>query len=80
MMGRLSVLTIGRGTMAAVDEVISAMDRLLLLAPGPVLGDMERLSDLIGDFDPSAEDWRRDWKEARASFAGTARTAVADEQ
>lgn len=76
LMGRLSVVTIGRGGMIALDEMIAATNRLLLVAPGPVLDDMERLSDLIGRLDPSAANWREEWKEARSAFAGTARATV----
>jgi hypothetical protein len=76
LMGRLSVATIGRGAIIALDEMTVATNRLLLIAPGPVLDDMERLSDLIGRLDPSAASWRDEWKEARSSFAGTARAVV----
>lgn len=76
LMGRLSVATLGRGGMIALDEMIAATNRLLLVAPGPVLDDMERLSDLISRLDPSADNWRDEWKEARSNFSGTARATV----
>jgi len=76
LMGRLSVATIGRGGMIALDEMIAATNRLLLVAPEPILDVMERLSDLIGRLDPSAADWRDEWKEARSAFAGAARATV----
>lgn len=76
LMGRLSVATVGRGGMIALDEMIAATNRLLLVAPGPVLDDMEHLSELIGRFDPAAKEWKDEWKEARAAFAGNSRGAV----
>src|ERR1700746_2941555 len=48
VMGRISVATIGRGAMIAIDEVIASTNRLSLVAPGSVLDGMERLSHLIG--------------------------------
>lgn len=80
LMGRVSVATLGRGGMIALDEMIAAANRLLLVAPGPVLDDMERLSDLISRLDPRASTWRDEWKEARSKFAGTARTTVIKKQ
>jgi hypothetical protein len=76
LMGRVSVATVGRGGMIALDEMIAATNRLLLVAPGPVLDDMERLSDLISSLDPNADIWKDEWKEARSNFAGTARAMV----
>jgi hypothetical protein len=76
LIGRISVATIGRSAMIAIDEVIAATNRLSLVAPGSVLEAMERLSQLIGRFDPAAATWKDEWKDARAVFSGTARTAV----
>jgi hypothetical protein len=76
LMGRLSLVTLGRGGMIAVDEVIAATNRLLLVAPRPVLEEMERVSDLLGRLDPPAKGWQDEFREARAAFAGTARAAV----
>lgn len=74
--GRLSTATVGRGTMRAVDEVIAATNRLLLIAPAPVLGEMEVVSDLIGGFEPGTTKWRDEWRAARTAFAGASRRAV----
>jgi hypothetical protein len=75
-MGRLSVATVGRGAMRSIDEVISATNRLLLVAPDAVLASMETLSELIGRFDPSGSAWRKEWEEARTAFAQVSRGAV----
>lgn len=80
LMGRLSVATIGRGAMRAIDEVISTTNRLLLVAPDPVLESMETLSELIGRFDPSGSNWRDEWREARTAFAQASRRAVVAER
>lgn len=77
LMGRLSVATIGRGAMRTVDEVIAATNRLMLIAPGPVMERMQILSELIGRFDPGGADWREEWQAARNAFAKTSRGAVA---
>lgn len=79
ILGRISLATVGRGAMISIDEVIAATNRLSLVAPGSVLEGMERLSQLIGRFDPTTAAWRDEWKDARAAFAGSARTAVVRE-
>ena len=76
LIGRMSTATVGRGIMRVVDEVIAATNRLLLVAPGPILDEMEAVSELIGTFDPGALKWRDDWKAARAAFASASRRAV----
>lgn len=74
--GRLSTATVGRGTMRAVDEVIAATNRLLLIAPASVLDEMEVVSDLISGFEPGTTKWRDEWRAARTAFAGASRRAV----
>lgn len=76
LIGRMSTATVGRGIMRAVDEVIAATNRLLLIAPEPVLEAMGAVSDLIGSFDPGATKWRDEWRAARAAFAGASRRAT----
>lgn len=76
LMGRISVATVGRGAMRAIDEVISATNRLMLVAPEPVIETMQILSELIGRFDPGEAQWREDWKAARTAFAKAAKGAV----
>jgi hypothetical protein len=78
LLGRISLATIGRGGMIALDEVIAATNRLLLVAPRSILAKMDRLSDLLGRFDPFAANWKHEFKEARAVFTGAARAAVTD--
>ena len=76
LMGRLSLVTLGRGGMIALDEVLATTNRLLLIAPGPVLDEMERVSELLGRFDPLAANWEAEFNEARAAFASAARAAA----
>lgn len=63
--------------MRAVDEVIAATNRLLLIAPAPILDEMEVVSELISSFDPGAPKWRGEWRAPRTVFAGASRRAVA---
>ncbi|HEX6689093.1 MAG TPA: hypothetical protein VF085_10585 [Solirubrobacterales bacterium] len=76
LMGRLSVATIGRGAMQAVDEVIAATNRLMLVAPQPVMETMQIISELIGRFEPAGAGWRGEWQDARAAFARASRESV----
>jgi hypothetical protein len=62
--------------MRALDEVISATNRLMLVAPGPVMEAMEILNELIGRFDPGGSSWREEWRAARAAFARVSREAL----
>lgn len=78
VMGRISVATVGRGTMRAVDEVIAATNRLVLVAPEAVLETMQALSDLTSRFHPSGTQWREDWRAARSAFASASRRAVVE--
>ncbi|MBS1860985.1 MAG: hypothetical protein JSS68_04665 [Actinobacteria bacterium] len=76
LMGRLSTATIGRGAMRAIDEVIAATNRLILVAPESVLEAMQRISELIGGFAPESAGWKDEWREARAGFSRASREAV----
>jgi hypothetical protein len=76
LMGRLSVAMIGRGAMRAIDEVITATNRLPLVAPDPVLESMDTLSELIGGFDPAGSDWRKEWQGGADQFRSGLQGAV----
>jgi len=78
IMGRLSVATVGRSTMRVVDEVIAATNRLILVAPEPILEAMQAISDLIGRFEPGGEDWQQEWQGARNAFAEVSRRAAVE--
>lgn len=58
-MCRLSTGTLGRGTMRALDELITAMNRLLLIAPEEVLDAVLGISGLLERFEQRDERWRR---------------------
>lgn len=64
--------------MRVVDEVIVATHRLILVAPEPIVEAMQAISDLVGQFEPASEDWKRDWQEARNVFAEASRRAAFD--
>jgi hypothetical protein len=76
VLGRLSTATVSRGGMRALDEFLATTNPLTLIAPDSVLEAMERISELIGRFDPGASGWRREWREARVGFSAAARSAV----
>lgn len=64
--------------MRVVDEVIVATNRLILIAPESIVKTMQGISDLVGQFEPASEDWKRDWQEARNAFAEASRRAALD--
>jgi hypothetical protein len=80
LMGRLSTATLGRSTMRVVDQVIAASNRLILVAPEPILEAMKALGDLIGEFDPGSDEWKRKWQSARTYFASVSREATIGDQ
>lgn len=75
-MGRLSAGTLGRGAMRTLDELITAMNRLLLIAPEEVLDAVLGISVLLERFERRDEHWRQEWREARNAVATASRAAV----
>lgn len=74
--GRLSTATLGRGAIRTLDELITAMNRLLLIAPEEVLDAVLRISDLVARFEQRDESWDEEWREARNAVAAASRAAV----
>lgn len=76
IIGRLSLATVGRSAMRAVEEVMVANNRLILVAPEAVLLKMQAITDLTGRFDPGEKSWKAEWQEARNAFAAVSRGAL----
>jgi hypothetical protein len=74
--GRLSLATVGRSAMRAVEEVMAANNRLILVAPEAVLEKMHAITDLTGRFDPGGNTWKAEWQEARNALAAVSRGAL----
>ncbi|MGE5527482.1 MAG: hypothetical protein ACM3Q9_02330 [Methanosarcina sp.] len=68
VMGRLSTGTLGRGAMRSLDELITAMNRLLLIAPEDVLDAVLGISVLLERFEQRDEGWREEWSAARTQW------------
>ena len=75
-MGRLSTGTLGRGAMRSLDELITAMNRLLLIAPEDVLDAVLGISALLERFEQRDDGWREEWRDARNAVAQASRAAV----
>jgi hypothetical protein len=75
-MGRLSTGTLARGAMRTLDELITAMNRLLLIAPEEVLEAVLGISALLERFERRDEGWGEKWREARNTVAAASRAAV----
>jgi len=76
LMGRLSTATLGRSTMKAVDELIYASNRLLLIAPESLFPPVESISNLLAGLEERDERWKADWQAAREDLAATSRRAL----
>ena len=74
-LGQISRHKLGRPAMRALDAYGAAANRLLLVAPQPVLEAMERLSDLLAKVQSRDEAWSETWRDARNEFAVAARDA-----
>jgi hypothetical protein len=74
--GRLSTGTLGRGAIRTLDELITAMNRLLLIAPEEVLDAVLGISVLLERFEQRDERWGEEWREARNAVAAASRAAV----
>lgn len=73
---RLSVATIARPTMNSFDQLAVCTNRLLLIAPEPVVDAVSAINELIGCFESQSSDWRQEWMEARRTFLIVARDVV----
>jgi hypothetical protein len=74
-LGEVSRRTIGRPTIRAIDTYNAAMNRLLLVAPQPILAHMQTINDLVSA-DTRDERWQQQWSDARAAFTVAARDAL----
>lgn len=75
-LGQLSRHTLGRPGMRALDAYTAAMNRLMLIAPKPVLTAVERVNGLLAMFENRSPNWSTEWQEARNDFAIAARDAL----
>jgi hypothetical protein len=62
--------------MRTLDELITAMNRLLLIAPEEVLDAVLGISVLLERFEQRDEGWGEEWREARNAVAAASRAAV----
>ncbi len=75
-MGRISSGTLGRGAIRTLDELMTAMNRLLLIAPEDVLDAVLAISVLLERFEQREAGWRAEWREARSAVAKASHSAV----
>jgi hypothetical protein len=78
MIGQASRHTVGRPALRAFDAYSAAANRLLLVAPNPVLDALEDLSALLARLAHHDEAWRAEWHQTRKRFVVVARAAVAE--
>jgi hypothetical protein len=73
---RMSATTISWPVFESFDRLALAKNRLLLIAPTPVVDAAVAIDDLIWGFESNASGWQREWREARETFLVAARDAV----
>jgi hypothetical protein len=76
MIGQASRHSVGRPALRALDGYLIAANRLLLVAPNPVLEVLEDLSALLARISQRDETWQVEWRRARERFVVVARAAV----
>jgi hypothetical protein len=74
--GQIARHTLGRPAMRALDTYMAAFNRLVLVAPEPILTGVQPLNDLIARLDKRDEKWSTEWSDARGDLTKTARLAV----
>jgi hypothetical protein len=75
-LGQVSRRTVGRPTMRALDTYNAAMNRLLLVAPQPILTHMKTINDLVTRASERDEAWAAEWSDARAALTYASRRAI----
>jgi hypothetical protein len=76
VMGRLSTATLGRGVMRTIDELLTATNRLILIAPHSVLAASEEINRLLENLRPGSAEWKREWQEGREGLVKASREAL----
>ncbi len=59
-----------------MDRYSLAANRLLMLAPSPLLEDVDRVNRLLGGFDGLDDEWIARWQEARGQLVRACRVLV----
>jgi hypothetical protein len=76
VIGRISTATLGRGVIRIIDELTVATNRLILIAPQPVLEATEAINQLLDRIKLRDPQWKVEWQEARNALARVSRDAV----
>lgn len=78
-LGQISRRTLGRKAQHALDTYLAAFNRLMLIAPLPVLQTMEAINALLARVDERhSATWPEDWSTARGALAKAAGEAIED--
>jgi hypothetical protein len=76
-LGQISRRTVGRAASRALETYLAAFNRLLLIAPAPLLDPMEAINALLSSVDRRHDDaWEQEWSAARGALIVAARQAV----
>lgn len=62
--------------MKVIDELTTATNRLILIAPHPVLEAVEEINQLLNRFEYRDGQWKAEWREARDALTRASREAV----
>jgi hypothetical protein len=76
VLGRFSVATLGRSAMRTLDELMVATNRIVLIAPEPVLAAVLEVNSALESFKPRDSEWTAKWRAARRGVAKAARATV----
>lgn len=78
-LGQISRRMLGRKAQHALDTYLAAFNRLMLIAPLPVLQTMEAINALLARVDERhSATWPKDWSTARGALAAAGREAIQD--
>jgi hypothetical protein len=77
LVGQASRHSLGRPAMRALDGLMATHNRLMLVAPVPVLEAAERIHELLGRVEDRDEEWKTRWQLAREQLLVASQNALA---
>jgi hypothetical protein len=78
LLGQLSRHTLGRPAMRALDRFVLAQNRLLLVAPPPLMHELQTINELLSRTVHRDNDWNLEWGRARERLQVAARELADD--
>jgi hypothetical protein len=73
LLARIARFAVGREAYRALEAHSAAANRVVLVAPPPVLERVERISELLAQVERRDDRWKSEWRDARGALLAAAR-------